>query len=619
MIAKIGFCLLIFIVAIGGCLSFLAFFGKKNKTNMQTIYILNFALLLVALCCKLCLIYSFVISDYSILNVYQNSHHLKPLIFKIAGAWGNHEGSMLLLILVLLIYNTVFLLKSKLDLSIKINTVAIQTTIITMFAFYTLATSNPFLPIFPVPKAGLGLNPLLQDIGLALHPPMLYCGYLGSILVFSLTMSAVISNNLHKELLKQLHFWLYFTFASLTVGIALGAWWAYRELGWGGYWFWDPVENISLMPWLACIMLIHCLLLTKKQDKFKLWLVFLVIVNAILCLLGIFLTRSGVLTSVHSFAVDLARGFAMIFLVLLVGVFGFLIFAYKFNEIAGKKSNKKSYILPLLMQNYLLLLFLLVVFIGTLYPILANGLWQELITIGPSYYQHIFAVGLIPFLLLLSVASWQHLQQFQQKKIIFIIVAVFVASAVLYFKPQKDWLIVSWLLVFSLILAILTNIFTKQKISAKMAHLGFLMLLTGIMANAYFDSTAETQLNIGESTEIAGLKLEFHSTQYMVGKNFLSNQGIFYLTKQQKKLATLTPELRYYPVSNQTTNETSIYHYWLGDLAVVLGTKDENHSYAVRIYHKPLIYLIWLGATTISLSLLCSIFSPLSKNNSRGT
>ena len=273
MIAKIGFCLLIFIVAIGGCLSFLAFFGKKNKTNMQTIYILNFALLLVALCCKLCLIYSFVISDYSVLNVYQNSHHLKPLIFKIAGAWGNHEGSMLLLILVLLIYNTVFLLKSKLDLSIKINTVAIQTAIITMFAFYTLATSNPFLPIFPVPKAGLGLNPLLQDIGLALHPPMLYCCYLGSILVFSLTMSAVMSNNLHKELLKQLHFWLYFTFASLTVGIALGAWWAYRELGWGGYWFWDPVENISLMPWLACIMLIHCLLLAKKQDKFKLWLV----------------------------------------------------------------------------------------------------------------------------------------------------------------------------------------------------------------------------------------------------------------------------------------------------------------------------------------------------------
>ena len=526
---------------------------------------------------------------------------------------------MLLLISILSAYTFAFNFFSKIDLEKKLIITSSQSLIISLLTAFTAFTSNPFARIFPTPEAGLGLNPLLQDIGLALHPPMLYTGYIGFSLIFSFAIAGLLSEKVDRKFAAHLKNWLFFSYGFLTLGIGLGAWWAYRELGWGGYWFWDPVENISLMPWLACIMLIHCLLLTKKQDKFKLWLVFLVIVNAILCLLGIFLTRSGVLTSVHSFAVDLARGFAMIFLVLLVGVFGFLIFAYKFNEIAGKKSNKKSYILPLLMQNYLLLLFLLVVFIGTLYPILANSLWQELITIGPSYYQHIFAVGLIPFLLLLSVASWQHLQQFQQKKIIFIIVAFFVASAVLYFKPQKDWLIVSWLLVFSLILAILTNIFTKQKISAKMAHLGFLMLLTGIMANAYFDSTAETQLNIGESTEIAGLKLEFHSTQYMVGKNFLSNQGIFYLTKQQKKLATLTPELRYYPVSNQTTNETSIYHYWLGDLAVVLGTKDENHSYAVRIYHKPLIYLIWLGATTISLSLLCSIFSPLSKNNSRGT
>jgi cytochrome c-type biogenesis protein CcmF len=607
MIAKIGFCLLILIVATAGCLSFLAFFGKKNKANMQKIYTLNYFLLLIAFCCKLCLIYSFIISDYSLLNVYQNSHHLKPLIFKIAGAWGSHEGSMLLLILVLLIYNTLFLLKSKLDLSININTVAIQTAIITLFSFYTLVTSNPFLPVFPVATAGLGLNPLLQDIGLALHPPMLYCGYLGSILVFSLTIAAVITNNLHKQLLKQLHFWLYFTFASLTTGIALGAWWAYRELGWGGYWFWDPVENISLMPWLACIMLIHCLLLIKKQEKFKLWLVFLVVVNAVLCLLGIFLTRSGLLTSVHTFAVDTTRGFAMMCLVLFVGVFGFLIFAYKFNEIAGWQKNKKSDIFPLLTQNYFLLLFLLIVFVGTLYPVLANGLWQELITIGPTYYQNIFSIGLIPFLLLLSVASWQHLQKLQQKKIILIIVATFIASVIIYFKPEKDYLIVGWCLIFALTLAIFTNILTPQKISAKIAHLGFLFLLVGIIANGYFDSTKETQLNIGNNIEMAGINIQFHNTQYLVGKNFLSNQGIFHLIKQQKKIATLTPELRYYPVSNQTTNETSIYHYWLGDLAIVLGTKDENNSYAVRIYHKPLIYAIWLGCLMMCGSFLTII------------
>ena len=604
MVPKIGFALLILVVAIAGCLSFLAFFGKKNKANMQKIYTLNFILLCSALFCKLCLVYSFVVSDYSVLNVYQNSHHLKPLIFKIAGAWGNHEGSMLLLILVLLIYNTIFLLNSKLDFSITITTVAIQTAIVTLFAFYTLATSNPFLPVFPIPKSGLGLNPLLQDIGLALHPPMLYCGYLGSILVFSLTISAVINNGLHKEFLKQVHFWLYFTFASLTLGIALGAWWAYRELGWGGYWFWDPVENISLMPWLACIVLIHCLLLIKKQDKFKLWLVFLVIVNAILCLLGIFLTRSGVLTSVHSFAVDLTRGFAMIILVLVVGAFGFMVFAYKFQQIIGKKNHKKPYILPLLAQNYLLILFLLVVFVGTLYPILANGLWQELITIGPSYYQHIFAVGLIPFLLLLNVASWQHLQQFKQKKFLLLIISASIASLVTYFKPEKSLLIVAWLLVFSLSLAILNNILTKQKLSAKIAHLGFLLMLIGIVANGYFDTTKETQLKVGESVEVASLKLELQNTQYLVGKNFLSNQGIFYVSKQQKQLATITPELRYYPVSNQTTNETSIYRYWLGDLAVVLGTKDEQNSYAVRIYHKPLIYFIWLGALMMCCSFL---------------
>jgi cytochrome c-type biogenesis protein NrfE len=266
----------------------------------------------------------------------------------------------------------------------------------------------------------------------------------------------------------------------------------------------------------------------------------------------------------------------------------------------------------LIAQNYLLVLFLLVVFVGTLYPILANGLWHELITIGPSYYQHIFAVGLIPFLLLLNVASWQHLQQLKQKGFILLVFSVLVASLVVYFKPEKSLAIVAWLLVFFLVLAILNNILTKQKTSAKIAHLGFLLMLAGIVSNGYFDITKETQLKIGESIEVASLKLELQNTQYLVGKNFLSNQGIFSVSKQQKQLATLTPELRYYPVANQTTNETSIYHYWLGDLAVVLGTKDEQNNYAVRIYHKPLIYFIWLGVLMI-----CSSFLFLKQPNKR--
>ena len=377
MAPNLGFALLLLVFSIGAFLPFFNFVSyKKNKiADLEKInFFLMSAIFLAAVFSQISLIYSFVISDYSVTNVYKNSHHLKPLLYKISGSWGNHEGSMLLLISTLCAYGFAFNIFCKIALEKKLIINSTQSFIIALFAAYTAISSNPFERIFPAPLSGLELNPLLQDIGLALHPPMLYTGYIGFSLVFSFIIAALLCENFDENFVKKLKPFLYFSYAFLTLGIALGAWWAYRELGWGGYWFWDPVENISLMPWLAATALIHSARLVEKKDSYKNWTAFLAIITFILCLFGIFLTRSGILTSVHSFAIDAKRGFAIIILILLIGGSAMLVFGVKMNKIISTKiispPNKLLHQTNLiLINNYLLLIGLFIVLLGTLYPI----------------------------------------------------------------------------------------------------------------------------------------------------------------------------------------------------------------------------------------------------------
>ena len=407
----IGFALLLLVFSICIFLPVFNFWSLRKTSHLDYLNKISLFLIGTAFFCaafsQLSLIYSFLISDYSVSNVYNNSHHLKPFIYKISGSWGNHEGSMLLLISILSGYSFAFQLFSKIDSKTKLVITSSQSAIIALLAAFTAFTSNPFERIFPTPTEGLGLNPLLQDIGLALHPPMLYTGYIGFSLIFSFAIAGLLVERVDQKFAQFLKSWLFFSYGFLTLGIGLGSWWAYRELGWGGYWFWDPVENISLMPWIAATALIHSVKLLEKKEIFKIWTVFLAILTFILCLLGIFLVRSGILTSVHSFAIDAKRGFFVIALIILIGGAGLLILGAKMHKLEGEKEKIFfwSKIGAILINNYFLVIALFIVLLGTIYPIFSRGFFDQFISIGPDYYNKVFGILIVPFLAFLAISN----------------------------------------------------------------------------------------------------------------------------------------------------------------------------------------------------------------------
>lgn len=537
-------------------------FSGKSSEIILTVKALTLAGFILALVTELSLIYSYIVSDYSVANVYYNSHHLKPLIYKISGSWGNHEGSMLLLITILSGYSAAFAFFSKTDDKKKMITIAVQSLILLEIAIYTAYASNPFLRIFPVPNVGLGLNPILQDIGLAMHPPMLYLGYIGFSIVFSFTMAGLITGRIDQEFAGEIKNWLFFTWGFLTLGIGLGSWWAYRELGWGGYWFWDPVENVSLMPWLAGAALIHSVTLLERKGTFKLWVSLLGIITFTLCLIGIFLVRSGILTSVHAFAVDVKRGFFIIFLILTISGAGLLTFALNAAKLKSDhqpkiKINSKTGMV--LFNNYFLIIALFVVFLGTIYPIFSLIFLDSPISVSASYYNQIFNIIIIPFLAL----------------IIFIFTKI---------KGQM----------------------TKQ-LPLIFAHCGFILIVAGVLTSSYFGLTKETNIKKDQEIVIREYKIKFDSIEYVKGKNYLARQGSFSVFKNNQLINILKPQLRYYPVSDQTTYEAAINHSFFGDLYIVLGNKDDDQFYALRIYYKPMIYLIWLGCLMIFIAAIIKI------------
>ncbi len=626
MISKLGFSLLLLQSIIGFILPIIFFYYQKysikqtlptdlrnnyKKELFLAIKKITLLTLIIAVLTNLCLIYSFIVSDYSVVNVYQNSHHLKPLIFKIAGSWGNHEGSMLLLITVINFYNFIFAWYSRLDNKIKITTICSQSLIIALFSSYTAFASNPFKFNFPVPNQGLGLNPILQDIGLALHPPMLYSGYIGFTIVFSITIAGLLNNNFNLKIINSLSNWLYIAYALLTIGITLGAWWAYRELGWGGYWFWDPVENISLMPWISATVLIHALKMSNQYNYLRLWSAFLSILTMILCLLGIFLTRSGILTSLHSFAIDAGRSFFIIVIISIIGGLGLLIFALKSKKFIFNKSlisnTNNNKITLISINNYLLLIALFVVLLGTLYPIFLRGLFDKFISIGPEYYNSIFSILIIPFLIFLIASNFINKKIFTIENIVILLFSIITTTLIFYYNDKQNLLKI--LILFLAILSAILSFYKHQKITVRMAHGGFSLLILGIAITSYFSITKEIDLKQNQKFNIAKYEIEFKEVNYLAGKNFISRQGEFLIKKNNQDLTKLTPELRYYPINDQTTNESSIYHSVYGDLYIVIGNKDDKENYAIRIYYKPLVYFIWLGAFLIAIGVLLRFYN----------
>lgn len=622
----------------------------KNSELEKISKILVSLIFFCALFSQISLITSYINSDYSVANVYQNSHHLKPLLYKISGSWGNHEGSMLLLITILCGYTLIFSFLSNINAATKLIIISSQSLIIAAFSAFTAFTSNPFLRLFPTPKSGLGLNPILQDIGLSMHPPMLYTGYIGFSLIFSFAIAGLLTENISSAFAKHLKSWLLFSWGFLTLGIGLGSWWAYRELGWGGYWFWDPVENISLMPWLAGTALIHCIKFLEKKEIFKIWTAFLSILSFILCLLGIFLTRSGILTSVHSFAIDAQRGFFVITLIMLIGGAGLLIFGSKSHKIQSQKTTKEtnfhfcSKIGAALINNYFLILTLFIVLLGTIYPIFSQSLFNQFISIGPNYYNKLFAILIIPFLIFLAIStSLNFSQKTSQEKIInrfngmILLLSGLLTCLVFSYEKSAKFLqiIILFLAIFAVILTI--SFFVKTLLSKKeatllqrflssknlsripvtAAHTGFSLIIIGIVLTSSFGITKELNIKENESVKIENYDIKFIKIGYVAGANFVAREGLFEVKKNEKAFVILLPQLRFYPISNQTTNEAAIRSSLLGDLYLVLGQKDENGFHALRIYTKPFIYLMWLGCAMIFGAAMVGIVVNLVKLKSK--
>jgi cytochrome c-type biogenesis protein CcmF len=637
MAAIIGFGFLLLIIANCLFIPSLIFLANKkvifcNQPDelLKTVKILTFLGVILALFAQLSLIYCYVISDYSVANVYYNSHHLKPLIYKISGSWGNHEGSMLLLISILSGYSAAFAFFSKADNQKKMITIIVQSLILLEVVIYTASASNPFLRLFPAPTTGLGLNPILQDIGLAMHPPILYLGYIGFSLVFSFTISGLITSRIDRNFAIQIKNWLFFTWGFLTLGIGLGAWWAYRELGWGGYWFWDPVENISLMPWLVGATLIHSIKLLEKKETFKIWVSLLGIVSFILCLIGIFLVRSGILTSIHAFAVDVKRGLFIILLILSIGGGGLVVFGLNAKKIKSNNQSKVdlwSRIGMILFNNYFLTLALFIVLLGTLYPIFSQLFFDVTISVAASYYNQIFKIIIVPFLILMIcvydldyLKNNNRLKSFNYKNLSLFLLALIISCVAFYASNDLGLLekIIFFLSIASLLFVVdysiarirkntLGNILNKLPII--FGHLGFSLIIIGIIFSSYFGVTKEINIKKNQSVMVKNYQIKFDDIEYIQGKNYLARQGMFSILKNNHFVTILKPQLRYYPVSDQTTYEAAIENSIFGDLYLVLGNKDEDEFYALRVYYKPMIYLIWLGCFMIFISAFIKIIS----------
>ena len=560
------------------------------------------------------LIYSHIVSDFSLINVFQNSHTTKPLFYKISGVWGNHEGSMLLWILVLTIFNYfIFKLYNKTNSKFISKTLETQALIIIGFILFTIFTSNPFEKMITLENNGLGFNPILQDPALAIHPPLLYIGYVGFSAAFSLSIAALSLKN------NESIFWYNYmkpivaiAWTFLTIGIAFGSIWAYYELGWGGWWFWDPVENASFMPWLLGTALLHSLITVEKKKSLQSWVLLLSILSFLLSVVGTFLVRSGILTSVHTFALDPSRGVYILIFTALLGSYSLILFSMN-----SKKYLNTNYVSffskegAILINNILMVIICASVFLGTVYPLIIEAISNNKISVGEPYYNSTVIPIIIPAILIMGVGpilSWgdnKRLDTF--KKIIPSILITSLLSLIIFLYYGSINLIgfIGIVLAFWIITNTLIIAYQKKgKIIKSMivAHLGVGILILGITGSSVWQKEKIVKMNIGNEIKIENYTVILKEINEIKGKNYLSLQGSFLILDEKKNIIkNLKPENRYYPITNNFTTEASIHTNLLRDLYIVLGDGNSNNGWVVRIYFNPLVFWIWIGAFTIFL------------------
>ena len=593
-------------------------FNKTNKQINQNILSLSFLQLVFVIVSFLSLIVSFINSDFSNETVFNNSHTTKPLFYKISGTWGNHEGSLLLWLLVLTLFIFLFLIKSREQpKKYRILTLLFQQIIIIGFFLFVLMTSNPFNYLFPIPNEGLGLNPILQDPALAIHPPILYLGYVGTSIIFSSSLAAVTQNYVTKEWGQHIKKWVLVSWIFLTIGIMLGSIWAYYELGWGGFWFWDPVENVSLMPWLTLTALLHCIVVLERRAALTSWVVILSITTFTLSMCGTFLVRSGILNSVHTFANDPARGiFILIFLfaliVLSLGIF------FIFHKENNKNSNNFFWLsreTSILINNWFMMYFLSVVLIGTVYPIFLDVISSEKISVGPPFYQKLIVPFLIPFLLFMSLGprlKWIK-SKIENKNSLIITFTISVMLTFFIIKNLTTDLLFYTVLIsaaFFLFFTTLKELFIKKfnNVSQTVSHFGFSLLILSILFNSILSSEIITNIKIGERYDYNKGEIFFKKIEEKKESNFNSIIASFEIKNKNGKTIELKPEIRIYNQPVIITSEADIRTTLLEDKFLVMNLVKGNEYFNIRYQIKPFMVWIWISVLLLSLGGLMSLF-----------
>jgi cytochrome c-type biogenesis protein CcmF len=585
------------------------------------------AQLLCMLVAFVCLAYAFIVSDFSVLYVARNSNTALPLMYRISAVWGAHEGSLLLWAVVLALWTgAVTVFSRRVPETMVARVIGVMGFVSVGFLLFMLFTSNPFERQFPLPLQGRDLNPLLQDPGLAIHPPMLYMGYVGFSVAFAFAIAAMLGGHLDAAWARWARPWTNIAWAFLTAGIALGSWWAYYELGWGGWWFWDPVENASFMPWLVGTALMHSLAATEKRGAFKAWTVLLAIFAFSLSLLGTFLVRSGVLTSVHAFASDPERGvFILIFLGVTVGG-SLALYAWRAPLIRSTAQFEPvSRETGLLLNNVLLLVVAASILLGTLYPLVIDALGVGKISVGPPYFNSVFVPLTIPLALLVGVGALARWKQDSLRTLLWRLRYILGTSLIIGLVfPLLFMSYVVWQAMLGMVLAAWVTLSTlyglKERVTNKpqlwrallsvprgfygmsVAHLGIAVFIVGVTLTSIYSEEQDVRLAPGETYELGGYRFQFDGVKRVKGPNYLAEEGRLSVTRNDVQLAILAPQKRLYRTSPNPMTEVAIDAGFTRDLYVALGEPlGKDGAWSVRLYHKPYIRWIWLGAICMSL------------------
>ena len=626
MLSNIGNTLLSLNILIGISIIYFSF---KNLNNSKTligkkIYHLCLFQSTFIIICFLTLVSAFIVSDFSIITVYQNSHSLKPFLYKISGTWGNHEGSLLLWAIILTIFSFFFLFYNKYHpKNYRIYSLIIQNILILGFLFFLLFNSNPFSMVSPTPKEGLGLNPILQDPALAIHPPLLYVGFVGSSIYFSAAMASLITNYSGKLFAQSIKNWVLISWSFQTLGILAGSIWAYYELGWGGFWFWDPVENASLLPWFAMSALLHSLIVLEKRNLLYFWVIILCLLTFILSVTGTFLVRSGILNSVHTFANDPSRGlYILIFLSLMIFASVLLFFSkFKNNSYNLNSNSKETFIL---INNWFMIFYLITVLLGTDYTIFTEVLTDHKVSVGPPFYNAVIIPIVVIFLFFMSVGpriKWIK-NKFYNLNLLFkiLIASIFINFTIIYlfkgYSLMSNFIIISALFLVFASLIYLYKSLKKQNIEFPrvISHLAFGFLILFIGLNYNFSIEKDFNLKVGEKKVFENYSIEFQNLKLEDFKNYKAVIGEFNISKSDENLnQSLYPEIRIYEKPSTITYEASIRSDLLKDYYITMSNIDRSEYYNIKFQKKPFMMWIWISVIFISLGGFLRFFKNAKK------